>query len=73
MNAVPKRPQPAAGEDWFIQLSEGCTVMAVHIEELTDRTVVLRQVADLYERGADTAIRYVTRDVKFLECVKWAR
>jgi hypothetical protein len=67
-----KRPTTAAGEDWFIQLAEGCTVLCVHVAELTDRTVVLRQVADLNERDGNTAVRYVTRDIKFLECVRWA-
>jgi hypothetical protein len=63
------RAKPEPGETWFVQLERGCLVLACVVEELTERTVALRQVSDLGSPEATRAYRFKTREVEFLERV----
>lgn len=65
----PRRQVPEAGETWFVQLARGCLVLSCHVEEVTEKTVALRQVTDLGSPEAKRAYRFKTREVEFLERV----
>lgn len=61
---------PAVGETWFIQLDRGCLVLAVEVDELTERTCLLRIVESHGTPAANGAVRrFRTSDVTFLEVV----
>ena len=65
----PTRVRP--GETWFAKLPGSHTVACVVIDEVTRKTVAVRQEADLSAKGNTAeAIRYARDDVKFVEKVR---
>lgn len=62
-----KAPALAVGQVWFIQTSGNRTVACVHIEEITDKTIVLRQQSDCGTGDSSKVHRFRTTEIKFLE------
>ncbi len=59
----------SAGQTWFVVLPQGIACTCVEVDEVTRKTVALRQVADLGLRSESVASRYARADVRFVERV----
>lgn len=52
------------GQEWYVQFGKGCTLVAVEIRDVTEKTVLLKKLAD---RSVHLCSRYVTDEIKFVE------
>lgn len=66
-------PVPVVGEEWFVVyrgVPAPQTVECALVEEVTQYTVVLRRVADSsYGDRVSIAVRYLIKDIRFIERV----
>ena len=67
----PKRPDPRAGQVWFIQREPKHPVLTAEIDEVTHKTVLLRWAPDggIFVRADATALRYRKSELFFVERV----
>jgi len=67
----PRRARPQSGETWWIQATGGRALLTVEVVEVTDRTVLLMQVADgsVKPKANSVALRYRISDLKWVEKV----
>ncbi len=61
--------KPKKNEIWFVKLPKATAVMKIEIIEITDFTVVLKEVPIL-ECLSTSSTRYETSDIKFIEKTK---
>lgn len=59
----------AVGEAWFVKLPGATQCACVEVDEITNRTVVLRMADELGVMYHGRAGRYERRDVRFVERV----
>lgn len=57
---------PEKGEQWAVKYKHGSTLMDVKVEEITNKTVVLREV----NKVAAHSSRYKREDIEFVEKLK---
>lgn len=67
----PRAPRPQAGDTWWIQATGGRALLTVEVVEVTERTVLLMQVADgsIRPKPNSIALRYRISDLKWVEKV----
>lgn len=59
----------AVGEAWFVKLPGAIQCACVEVDEITERTVVLRMTDELGSTHHGRVGRYERRDVRFVERV----
>lgn len=71
MSRPPRRPNPLAGEVWFIQREPKHPLVTAEIDEATHRTVVIRWLDDgaLQAKASQVPARYWKKDLTFVEQV----
>lgn len=67
----PRRPEMREGEIWHVKMPGQVALICCQIDELTQRTVVLRRKSDvgMMFPASQPALRYDRRDIKFVEQV----